>query len=157
MESVRLSGKVDTYFLHYTDTILNIGEYVSVVGELRTLNISGDRPVKCFVNVYQMNRIMYVPDEFTNDISVTNALVVSKKPLYSGKRGVAQSFDVSILRSHGRKSIVQCSTWHEVACAFAHTVNEGDKVNLWGRIQSSISSRGNMFITVNASKFEKIL
>ena len=158
VETPRISGKSDIFYVHYTGVMLKIGELISIVGELRTLNVHDTKPVKGFINAYQLSHLLEEPEgSYGNSISVTNALVVSKKELYSGKEGVVQCFDISVMRSHGRRSIIQCSAWHGVAGAFYNNINEGDRLNLWGSIQGSMARSGNRFISVLTMKFEKVL
>lgn len=159
----RLSGKVDEFLVHFPKSVnklLSIGSSIQIFGELRTVNARDGKPVKCFIFAYNINILDSKPKIFDNSISITNALVTDKYELrcsFSDENILVQNFDISLLRSHGRKSIFQCSAWYNLASLFSDKVDVGDRLNIWGRIQSSVSNSGNRYIVVMLNKFEKII
>lgn len=144
----RLSGNVDYipaiisgYLLHDGPSALKIGMHVELGGQIRTHNYRGkdDRNhVEVFLFVTAINVIdEYDDEEFEDANLIYLEGNLCKEPVYRVTPFGRQITDLKLAvnRAHFTADYIPCIAWMKVA-RFASTLSVGDKIKLFGRIQS---------------------
>lgn len=134
----RLSGAVDTVNVIASRNLLpeawDIGDFVSVEGELRSFNnnsgIGNKLAIYAFAKTISQDRT-----EYENDLKLHG--VVCKVPIYRRTPFGREICDlmIAINRKYGRSDYLPCIAWGRVSAA-ASVLHTGDFVHITGRLQS---------------------
>ena len=134
----RLSGAIDTVNVIASRNLLSeawdIGDFVSVEGELRSFNNNSGIGNKLAIYAFAKT-ISQSKTEYENDLKLCG--VVCKVPIYRRTpfgRAICDLM-IAINRKYGRSDYLPCIAWGRVSAA-ASVLHTGDFVHITGRLQS---------------------
>ena len=136
----RLSGQVDNIPITVSDRLmeevdLSIGNYVSVSGQFRSYNKLTETKNKLMLTVFARNITDYNEEQNPNHIEVKG--YICKQPMYRTtpfKREICDIL-IAVNRAYNKSDYIPCIAWGRNA-RYVNTLNVGDKIELFGRIQS---------------------
>lgn len=137
----RLSGSTDDIPAMVSDRLIHfeesyVGKYVTVSGQFRSYNQKYDEGKKKLVLFVFAEEIMF-GEQFDSSNTVSLDGYICKQPTFRQTPFGRQISDVLIAvnRSYGKSDYIPCIIWGRNA-RFASSLNVGDVVHVFGRIQS---------------------
>jgi hypothetical protein len=146
IESKRLSGVVDKFLVNYTSelsTIINEGDYISISGDIRTLNDKNTGYViEGFIFAKSIKILSKEPEKYINDCVIKDAVIDKfdelRKSFDDTERDIA-TYRIKLNRGHGRFSYFKVTTWDNDAVTLGNVKDTITNINLRGRLQSYVS------------------
>jgi len=138
----RLSGQKDELPITISERLmeevdLSIGNYVTINGQFRSYNKISENKSKLMLTVFARSIRDY--DETCNPNSIEIKGYVCKQPTYRTtpfKREICDLL-VAVNRSYNKSDYIPCIAWGRNA-RFVNTLRVGDKIDIYGRIQSRV-------------------
>lgn len=112
-----------------------IGQYVKIEGQFRSFNLHQEGKNKLVLQVFA--REVEVLDVLCPESEIFLNGYICKEPVYRKTPRGREIADVlvAVNRSYGKSDYIPCILWGRNA-RFASTLEVGDHVKVWGRIQS---------------------
>ena len=145
VEVERLSNFVDCLPVMVSERLIDVtkdyrGQFIIVTGEFRSFNRHTETRNQLILTVFARD-IEFTEDTKFEDGSDTNSILldgyICKEPIYRTTplgREIADIL-VAVNRAYGKSDYIPCICWGRNA-RYAATFKPGDKVKLYGRIQS---------------------
>ena len=151
VEVKRTSGVVDTVLVNYPDTLrksLNIGDFIHIEGDIRTLNkLNSSQVIKGFVYASDITILDKEPEHYINRVDIKGAELSNIEDLrivnINGDERNVISYEISLYRAHGRYSYFDVTTWDRDAVAISNMRNSGTRLDLSCSLQSRIGGVNN--------------
>lgn len=148
VSSKRKSGIVDNFFLEYSSElgiVVHKGDFISVVGDIRTLNKkNSDFVIEGFIFAKSIKILDSEPEDYRNDTEITDAELYSfidVRDSYSSEGSIVSDYRVKLSRGHGRCSYFKATSWGSDA-VFLGNIHESVKyMNIKCRLQSHVSKK----------------
>ena len=138
LSSKRLSGIVDVLPCYVPEHLIenfNTGDVVSIVGEIRTRNVTidGKRHLNVFIFVKELSACEEECDK--NEVELTGFVV--EKPIHRCTPSGRNITDLMLAsqRPYGKSDYIPCIVWGRNA-DWAEDLPVGKKVSIYGRLQS---------------------
>lgn len=119
-----------------TDVDLNIGAEITITGQFRSYNKMIDGSNRLLLTVF-VREITNMTEEFKNPNQIYLNGFVCKAPIYRTtpfKREIADLL-VAVNRAYNKSDYIPTIAWGRNA-KFCQTLEVGDNIKVWGRIQS---------------------
>jgi primosomal replication protein N len=153
----RLSGAVDTLNIVVSEDMLGSiepddSERIRVIGEIRSFNNKSGIGPKLVLTVLARS-IEFTNDDFENQAHISGA--ICKAPNFRKTPMGREICDLmlAVNRRYGRSDYLPIIVWGTQA-EEASTWNIGDKVDLWGRMQSRVYIKNEDGTAVEKTAFE---
>lgn len=141
IEVSRLSSQKDILPITVSERLINgmslkAGENINISGQLRSYNKFIDGRSRLFITVFARD-ISNTPDEMMNPNQVYLEGHLCKPPIYRTTPFNREITDMllAVNRAYGKSDYIPCITWGRNA-RFSEKLNVGDKIRIWGRLQS---------------------
>ncbi len=138
----RLSGAADSVRIMISERLIMEGEYkigdlVEITGQFRSYNSYDNGSNKLVLTVFAKDISRYNEEENKNPNSLFLNGYICKEPIYRTTPFGREITDIllAVNRSYNKSDYIPIIAWGRNA-RFAKTLNVGDNVKLWGRIQS---------------------
>lgn len=142
----RLSSSVDNLEVTISERLLfnidlNIEDYVIIEGQLRSYNRVVNEKNKLILTVFARDLIIPEEDELVELLRNPNEIYldgyICKKPIYRTTPFGREISDIliAINRPYNKSDYIPCIAWGRNA-RFCEKLIVGDRVKVWGRIQS---------------------
>ncbi len=138
----RLSGAADSVRIMVSERLIMEGEYkigdkVEISGQFRSYNSYDNGSNKLVLTVFAKDIAHYDEDENKNPNSLFLNGYICKEPIYRTTPFGREITDIllAVNRSYNKSDYIPIIAWGRNA-RFAKTLNVGDNVRIWGRIQS---------------------
>ena len=140
----RLSDNADVLPVTVSERLIDpkkitLGSNVKVNGQLRSYNNYANKKNKLVLTIFAREILLDEPqeDKKPNEIFLNGFLC--KKPVYRTTPFGREITDllVAVNRAYNKSDYIPCIVWGRNA-RFAGTLQVGDQVRLWGRIQSRV-------------------
>jgi len=137
----RLSESFDILMITVSERILaatsvNLGDKILVKGQFRSYNNMSEEGNKLILTIFAKSI-----EEIDEDMSTPNSIYLNgyicKPPIYRTTPFGREISDIllAVNRSYNKSDYIPCITWGRNA-KYASTLNVGDNIKIWGRIQS---------------------
>lgn len=150
----RLSGTIDYVPIIVSDTLLTSvmkkdikGKLIEVAGQFRSYVIFDDdvkshMELNLFVTAISIKECEEELEDFLNSNLIYLEGEVVKPPIYRLRSSERQITDlyIAVQRSYNKKDYLTCLAWGRTAL-LANQLNVGEKVRLYGRIQSRLKPK----------------
>lgn len=153
----RLSGAVDTLNIIISEDMLKSiepesSERIRVVGEIRSFNNRSGVGPKLVLTILARS-IEFTDDDFENQVYISGT--ICKEPTFRKTPMGREICDLmlAVNRRYGRSDYLPCIVWGSQA-EQASSWDIGDKVDLWGRMQSRIYIKNEEGIAIEKTAFE---
>lgn len=150
IETVRLSGTVDVFNMHYTGSLgvlLSAGMYIRVSGDIRTVNrTDSDFVIEGYICASDIEILESEPERYENDIKLKNAelhkFLNFRKSYDESGRSVAD-YQIKVTRKHSRVSYFKVTSWNNEAVLIGTCHKDCKSINMKARLQSYFSKKSN--------------
>lgn len=150
IENKRRSGGVDTFQLHFSNTlgvVIDEGMYVEVKGDIRTINDKeSERVIYPFIMAHSITILDGEPEEYHNDVEIVDAELVGfdgVRASYTDDNKQLATYRVCVRRKHGRNSYFRVTTWGRDAVFLGNVYKTVQYLHLKCRLQSHINPKNN--------------
>lgn len=150
IENKRRSGGVDTFQLHFSNTlgvVIDEGMYVEVKGDIRTINDKeSERVIYPFIMAHSIAILDSEPEEYHNDVEIVDAELVGfdgVRASYTDDNKQLATYRVCVRRKHGRNSYFRVTTWGRDAVFLGNVYKTVQYLHLKCRLQSHINPKNN--------------
>lgn len=150
VESKRLSGVVDQFFVHFPNTlgvVLNEGQYIEVTGDIRSLNENNsDRVIYPFVMANTIKILDEEPEAYKNEVEIVGAELIAFEGVRTSYTDEAKSlatYRICVTRKHARRGYFRVTTWGRDAVFLGNVYRSVTHLHLKCRLQSYISKKTN--------------
>ena len=148
IENKRLSGDVDTFSIHFSNTlgvVVEEGMYIEVTGDIRTLNAKdSDRVIYQYVSASSIKVLDEEPEEYKNEVELRDVEMISfdgVRKSYSDDTKTLATYRIRVRRRHSRNSYFRVTTWGKDAVFLGNIKNSVKLVHLKCRLQSFHSQK----------------
>ncbi len=138
----RLSGAADSVRIMVSERLVMDGEYkigdkVEISGQFRSYNSIDNGSNRLVLTVFAKDIAHFDEDENKNPNSLFLNGYICKEPIYRTTPFGREITDIllAVNRSYNKSDYIPIIAWGRNA-RFAKTLNVGDNVRIWGRIQS---------------------
>lgn len=138
----RLSGTSDDIRIMVSERLFakdeySIGDMVEIKGQFRSYNSFEDGRNKLLLTVFAKDIAHFTEEESKNPNSIYINGFICKEPIYRRTPFGREITDllVAVNRSYNKSDYIPIIAWGRNA-RFAKTLNVGDNIKVWGRIQS---------------------
>ncbi len=138
----RLSGAADSVRIMVSERLIMDGEYeigdkVEISGQFRSYNSIDNGSNRLVLTVFAKDIAHFDEDENKNPNSLFLNGYICKEPIYRTTPFGREITDIllAVNRSYNKSDYIPIIAWGRNA-RFAKTLNVGDNVRIWGRIQS---------------------
>ncbi len=138
----RLSGASDNVRIMISERLLvdssyNVGDKVEITGQFRSYNSYENSENRLVLTVFAKDICRYNEDENKNPNTLYLNGFICKPPVYRTTPFGREITDIllAVNRSYNKSDYIPIIAWGRNA-RFAKTLNVGDNIRLWGRIQS---------------------
>lgn len=153
----RDSGAADEFYINYSSTLgvtLNKGMFVSIVGDIRTLNKKDtDFVIEAYINASSITILDSEPEHYKNECTIKNASLSYFKEIrksYSNSELDIAMYQIKVERKHGRFSYFVVNTWGSDAVFFAKVKDDVKSLDIMCRLQSFVSKKSNrLYMNLN--------
>ena len=139
----RLSDSSDSISVTISERLIGVqglppGTYVGIEGQFRSYNSFGENGNKLLLTVFA-RELNFFDDE--NQLRNSNKIYLNgficKKPIYRSTPFGREITDllVAVNRAYNKSDYIPCISWGRNA-RFCSSLNVGDNIKIWGRIQS---------------------
>lgn len=144
MEVKRQSEQVDTLPVIISERLvdinsLQVGEYVSIKGHVRTYNKHDERKTRLLISIFCLEILMGLDKEESDDDSNNVELTgyICKQPTYRKTPLGREITDLllAVNRPYGKSDYIPCICWGRNA-SFASSLEVGTEMTVVGRLQS---------------------
>lgn len=146
----RNSGVVDYFFVNYSSDlgiILNKGDFISLEGDIRTLNKDKSDFVSiCYIYAKSIKILDKEPEFYKNDTVILNAKLhkfIKARESYDESGKIVANYQVKLSRGHSRNSYIEATSWGSDAVLLGNVHDSIDYISLECRLQSHISKSSN--------------
>lgn len=116
---------------------LKTGDCLEIQGQIRSLRKKELAKFPVYLFAREIKR-SDVPESFWINEAYLCGTFLSKKDLHTTSSGrEAINIKVLVSRKYGKSDCVSCVLWGRNA-RYATTLNTGDPINIWGRVQSRV-------------------
>ncbi len=138
----RLSGAADSVRIMVSERLVMDGEYkigdkIEISGQFRSYNSIDNGSNRLVLTVFAKDIAHFDEDENKNPNSLFLNGYICKEPIYRTTPFGREITDIllAVNRSYNKSDYIPIIAWGRNA-RFAKTLNVGDNVRIWGRIQS---------------------
>lgn len=143
VEVVRLSEVADILPVTVSERLIEeglieIGNYVSINGQLRSYNSYENKKTRLILTVFARDIHLATSEEARNNPNkIFLNGYVCRKPVYRTTPFGREIADIllAVNRAYSKSDYIPCITWGRNA-KYAGKLETGDNIKLWGRIQS---------------------
>lgn len=147
LENRRLSGGVDTFNVHFSNSlgvIIEEGMYIEVTGDIRTMNArDSDHVIYQFVMASDIKVLKEEPKVYKNDVEIVDAELMSFEGVrksYSDDSKTLATYRICVRRKHGRCSYFRVTSWGRDSIFLGNIYRSVKYMHLKCRLQSFTSS-----------------
>lgn len=164
IETKRKNGKVDTFQLDYTTklgVVLNVGNFIKVHGELRTLNErKSDFVIESYILASDIEILSEEPEFYTNECTIEyggfHRFIGTRKSYDDSGLDIAE-YVVSVQRKRGKLSYFRATSWNHDALYIGNSHDTIKHMNIGCRLQSYNGKQGDRhFISLAVHHFSTI-
>lgn len=149
----RQSGVIDELYLNYTDelkVILKKGDFISVTGDIRTINKQGTiKVLKGIVFASSITKLDTEPENYKNNVVIKSAYIESidevRKSFDDTNKDIAV-YNVKVIRPHSRYSYFRSTSWGRDAVFIGNVMKPNMEVELKARLQTHKTATGKLFV-----------
>lgn len=146
--SKRTSGVVDRFFVNFSSAlgvVLSVGDYITVEGDIRTLNRdSSDFVYEGFIYAKSITFLEGEPESYRNTTEIADAELykfIEARKSYSNENEVIADYQVKLSRGHGRYSYFKATSWGSDAVFIGNMHDRVEYMNIKCRLQSHVSKK----------------
>ena len=164
IETKRKNEKVDIFQLEYTTelgVVLNVGDFIKVNGEIRTLNEGrSDFVIESYILANSIEILPEEPEFYTNECTISYGgfhRFISTRKSYDDSGSDVTEYVVSVQRKRGRISYFRATSWNHDALYIGNSHDSIKHMNIGCRLQSYSGKKGDKhFISLNVHHFSTI-
>lgn len=140
---VRLSEVVDILPVTVSerlmeDGLISVGNYINVNGQLRSYNSYENKKTRLILTVFARDISLSTAEEAIKDPNrIYLNGYICRKPVYRTTPFGREIADIllAVNRAYNKSDYIPCITWGRNA-KYAEKLNTGNRLKIWGRIQS---------------------
>lgn len=164
IETKRKNGKVDTFQLDYTSNlgvVLNVGNFVKVFGEIRTLNEKkSDFIIEGYILASSIEILSEEPELYENECTIGYGYFhkfIGVRKSYDDSDADVADYIISIRRKHSKISYFRATSWNHDAIYIGNSHDSIKHVDIGCRLQSYDGKQGDRhFISLAVHHFSTI-
>lgn len=160
IETKRLSGEVDEYYVNYPSTLdanITVGDFVNIRGDIRTVkNMLETLGYYGCIFAHDIVKLCNEPKVYQNEARLHNAVI---QKVIDFRRSVKLDKDLCVYtlrlyRGRGRYSSCRATSWGSDAVFVHDSAVEGLRADLCARVESYRKSDGSLILGLSVYKLE---